>query len=130
MRFAELAIAKGMKVRGLQNFSDKAKKAQKLGVEVIVGSVTNPATAQMACQAVDVVTHTAELAKEGGSIDHFHEVNVRSTVNIAKAAKNAVSKPLCIFRGDAAHTGIAEKNRHPKDNLITVVDLESFHPKC
>ncbi|MEH2146743.1 NAD-dependent epimerase/dehydratase family protein [Nostoc sp.] len=89
LRFAELSIAKGMKVRGLQSSPDKAKKAQKLGVEVIVGSVTNPATAQIACQGVDVVAHTAELAKEGGSLDHFREVNVGGTVNIAKAAKNA-----------------------------------------
>jgi nucleoside-diphosphate-sugar epimerase len=104
LRFAELAIAKGIKVRGLQNFSDKAKKAQKLGVEVIVGSVTNPATAQMACQVVDVVTHTAELAKEGGSIDHSHEVNVRSTVNIAKAAKNAGVKTFVhLSRGCSAY---------------------------
>jgi nucleoside-diphosphate-sugar epimerase len=110
LRFAELAIAKGMKVRGLQNFSDKAKKAQKLGVEVIVGSVTNPATAQMPCQVVDVVTHTAELAKEAGSIDHFHEVNVRSTVNIAKAAKNAGVKTFVyLSRGCSAYRNSWEK---------------------
>ncbi|MFW9263172.1 NAD-dependent epimerase/dehydratase family protein [Nostoc sp. CALU 546] len=91
LRFAELAIAKGMKVRGLQSSPDKAKakKAQKLDIELIAGNVTNPAIAKIACQGVDVVAHTAELAKEGGSLDYFREVNVGGTVNIAKAAKNA-----------------------------------------
>ncbi|ODG99969.1 oxidoreductase [Nostoc sp. KVJ20] len=91
LRFAELAIAKGMKVRGLQSSPDKAKakKAQKLDIEVIAGSVTNPAIVKIACQGVDVVAHTAELAKEGGSLDYFREVNVGGTVNTAKAAKNA-----------------------------------------
>lgn len=89
LRAAELAIAQGMKVRGLQRSADKAKKAQKLGAEVIVGSVTDPATAQKACQGVDIVLHTAAVAKEGGELEHFREVNVGGTVNMAKAAKNA-----------------------------------------
>ncbi|MEI2579223.1 NAD-dependent epimerase/dehydratase family protein [Scytonema sp. PRP1] len=88
-RTAELAIAKGIKVCGLQDASDKNKKAQNLGAKVIYGNVTDPATAQKACQGVDIVLHTAEIAKEGGSIDQFREINVSGTINMAQAAKNA-----------------------------------------
>jgi nucleoside-diphosphate-sugar epimerase len=89
LRTAELAIAKGIKVSGLQDSSDKNKKAQNLGAKVIYGNVTDPATAQMACQGVDIVLHTAEIAKEGGSLDQFREINVSGTINMAQAAKNA-----------------------------------------
>ncbi|MBR8839063.1 MAG: NAD-dependent epimerase/dehydratase family protein [Stigonema ocellatum SAG 48.90 = DSM 106950] len=89
LRTAELASSQGMKVCGLQSSSDKIKKAQNLGAKVIVGSVTDPATAEKACQGVDIVLHTAEVAQEGGSLEEFRKVNVGGTVNMAKAAKNA-----------------------------------------
>ncbi|MBW4633322.1 MAG: NAD-dependent epimerase/dehydratase family protein [Iphinoe sp. HA4291-MV1] len=89
LRTTELAMAQGMKVCGLQDSSDRNKKAQNLGAKVISGSVTDPTAAQMACLGVDVVLHTAELAKEGGSLDQFREINVEGTVNMAQAAKNA-----------------------------------------
>lgn len=89
LRATELAVAQGIKVCGLQDTSDKSKKAQNLGAKVIYGTVTDPTVAQMACQGVDIVLHTAELAKEGGSLDQFREINVRGTVNMAQAAKNA-----------------------------------------
>ncbi len=89
LRTAELASARGMKVCGLQSSSDKSKKAQNLGDKVIVGSVTDPATASRACQGVDIVLHAAEVAQEGGSLEKFREVNVGGTINIAQAAKDA-----------------------------------------
>ncbi|GAB1544280.1 hypothetical protein NUACC21_69560 [Scytonema sp. NUACC21] len=89
LRTAELAVAQGIKVCGLQDPSDKTKKAQNLGAKVTYGSITNPAVAEAACQGVDVVLHTAELSKEGGSLEQFREINVNGTVNIAKAAKKA-----------------------------------------
>ncbi|KAB8320683.1 NAD-dependent epimerase/dehydratase family protein [Tolypothrix campylonemoides VB511288] len=88
-RTAELAIAKGIKVCGLQDASDKNKKAQNMGAKVVYGNVTDPAAAQKACQGVDIVLHTVEIAKEGGSIDQFREINVNGTINMAQAAKNA-----------------------------------------
>ncbi|OUL37183.1 oxidoreductase [Nostoc sp. T09] len=88
-RAAELAIAKGIKVRGLQSSAVQDKKAQSLGVEVIVGNINDAKTAQKACEGVDIVLHTAQLAQEAGAIKDFREVNVDGTITIAKAAKNA-----------------------------------------
>ncbi|HIK07010.1 MAG TPA: NAD(P)-dependent oxidoreductase [Trichormus sp. M33_DOE_039] len=88
-RSAELAIAQGMKVRGLKSSNYNTEKLQNLGVEVIVGSITDPAIAQKVCQGVDIVLHAAELAEEVGSIKKFREINVDGTINLAKAAENA-----------------------------------------
>lgn len=89
LRAAELALARGMKVRGLQRSAAKAERAQKLGAEVMIGSVTTPTIAQKACQGVNIVLHTAAVAKESGSLDHFRQINVGGTINMAIAAKEA-----------------------------------------
>jgi nucleoside-diphosphate-sugar epimerase len=88
LRAAELAIAQGMKVKGLQKNSDR-QKFHKLGAEIIVGNITDPTIAKKACQGVDIVLHTAQVIQESGSLKHFREINVDGTINIAKAAKNA-----------------------------------------
>ena len=90
LRAAEIALSQGMKVRGLQRSEEKAKAAQKLGAEVIVGSITDPAAAEKACQGVDLVLHAAAIVnQEGGAMEEFREVNVGGTINMAKAAKDA-----------------------------------------
>ncbi len=89
LRTAQLAIAHGMKVCGMQSTADKAKKAQNLGAKVIIGNITDSASAELACQGVDIVIHTDEIAKEGGSLEEFRKINVDGTINIAKAAKSA-----------------------------------------
>ncbi|MDZ8079611.1 MAG: NAD(P)-dependent oxidoreductase [Nostoc sp. DcaGUA01] len=89
LRAAELATAQGIKVRGLQTSKEQNQKAQNLGVEVITGSITDPTIAQKACQGIDIVFHTEQIAQEAGQINHFRDINVKGAVNIAKAAKQA-----------------------------------------
>lgn len=89
LRAAELAIAQGMKVRGLQSSTDENQTARNLGVEMMIGNITDATTAQKACQGVDIVLHTEQIAQEAGSIKDFRTVNVGGTVNMAKAAKKA-----------------------------------------
>ncbi|TAE60221.1 MAG: NAD(P)-dependent oxidoreductase [Nostocales cyanobacterium] len=88
-RAAELAIAQGMKVKGLQTTDKPDPNLQKLGAEIIVGNITDNKTAQKACQGVDIILHTAQLAEEAGDIKRFREINVNGTLNIAQAAKQA-----------------------------------------
>lgn len=86
-RAAELAITQGMKVRGLQNHTPIHQQLKNLGIDVIVGNITDAAAAQKACQGVDIVLHTAQLAEESGSIKEFRTVNVAGAINMAQAAK-------------------------------------------
>jgi nucleoside-diphosphate-sugar epimerase len=88
-RTAEIALRQGIKVRGLQRSPSKAQKVQELGAEVVLGSVTDPVAAQKACQGMDAVLHTAAIAKEGGTLSDFREVNVDGTLTMAKAARTA-----------------------------------------
>jgi nucleoside-diphosphate-sugar epimerase len=89
LRAAELAITQGMKVRGLQTSNQQNQKLKDLGVEVLVGGITDAKIAKAACQDVDIVLHTNQLAEEAGDIKHFREINVKGTLNIAQAAKQA-----------------------------------------
>ncbi len=159
LRAAELAIAQGMKVRGLQHSEEKAKKAEKLGAEVMVGSITDPDAAKKACQGVDIVLHTAAVVKESGSLDYFRKVNVGGTINMAKAAKNAGVKtfihlssvmvygfnypdrvteegPLCGENNPYCQTKIeAEKellqlNAPPDFNIIIIRPGDVYGPGC
>jgi nucleoside-diphosphate-sugar epimerase len=91
-RTAELALQQGMKVRGLQHSLSNVQKVQNLGAEVMLGSVTDPIAAHKACQGVDVVLHTAAIAKESGSFSDFRTVNVGGVVTMAKAAKASGAK--------------------------------------
>ncbi|MEA5572927.1 NAD(P)-dependent oxidoreductase [Calothrix sp. UHCC 0171] len=89
LRAAELAIARGFKVKGLQTVAENNQELEKLGIELIIGSINDSAIAQKACQGVDIVLHTVEIAKEGGKLQDFRKVNVDGTANIANAAKKA-----------------------------------------
>lgn len=68
-RAAELAIGQGLKVRALQAdpFSGKTlgESLEKLGVEIIIGSINDPGIATKVCQGVDIVLHTSQLTEEG-----------------------------------------------------------------
>jgi nucleoside-diphosphate-sugar epimerase len=88
-RTAELALERGIHVRGLQHSLSNAKKLQKLGIDVVQGSITDPVATKIACKGVDVVVHTAAIAKEGGTLEDFRAVNVNGAVTVAKAAKAA-----------------------------------------
>jgi nucleoside-diphosphate-sugar epimerase len=88
-RTAELALQHGIHVRGLQHSLNNAKKLQKLGIDVIQGSITDPAAAQVACEGMDIVVHTAAIAKEGGTLEDFRAINVDGAVTVAEAAKAA-----------------------------------------
>ncbi len=118
LRAAEIAIAKKMKVCGLQSSADKAKKAQNLGAKVIIGSITNPAVAELACQKIDIVLHTDEIAKEGGCIDEFREINVGGTINIAKAAKNSGVKTF-VYISSALVYGFNYPDRVREDGPLS-----------
>jgi nucleoside-diphosphate-sugar epimerase len=114
---AEKAIAKGIKVRGLHSCKEQAKKAQKLGAEVIVGDINDSAIAQKVCQGVDIVLHTHEMANEGGEIQQFRQVNVNGTINIAQAAKNAGVKTF-VHISNALVYGFNYPDRATEDSTL------------
>jgi nucleoside-diphosphate-sugar epimerase len=86
-RLAERAIARGMRVRGLDQ-SDQATRDLP-GVDVVVGDVCDAAAARAACAGADVVVHTAAVVREDGPRDLYQRINVGGTEQMVAAAREA-----------------------------------------
>ncbi|RUT06969.1 putative oxidoreductase [Dulcicalothrix desertica PCC 7102] len=119
-RAAELAIQRGMKVKGFQLTPDKNKQNQ-LGIDVITGDINDSAILEKACQGVDIVLHAAEITKEGGKLKDFQKVNVDGTVTLARAAKKAGAKTFIhmssvLVYGFDYSNNIAEDGKLKGDN--------------
>jgi nucleoside-diphosphate-sugar epimerase len=91
-RTAELALERGIKVRGLEKDHELARSLQSKGIEVVVGSVTDPAALVIACQGVDFVFHTESVSEASGDLEHFRAVNVEGTVNAVKASRQSKAR--------------------------------------
>ncbi|MBD2293395.1 NAD(P)-dependent oxidoreductase [Anabaena sphaerica FACHB-251] len=89
LRAAELALERGLKVRGLQTSGKREKNTTNLDADLLIGNITDVNIAQKACQGVDIVFHAEQLSEESGDINKFREINVVGTLNMAKAAKDA-----------------------------------------
>jgi nucleoside-diphosphate-sugar epimerase len=86
-RAAELAQARGLKVRGLVRSPDRATALKDRGIEVVIGDITDPTAAAAACQGVDLVLHTAAIVQIDGDPDAFRRTNQQGAVTMAQAAK-------------------------------------------
>lgn len=84
-RLAELALAKGYKVQGLESNQERAYQLQtKLKIPIILGSVTDLKSIQASIDGADVVVNTAAIVRESGDWNLFRKVNVEAPCNIAK----------------------------------------------
>ena len=131
LRTAEKAITQGMKVCGLQSCKKQKKNVQDLGIDIIIGDINDPMIAQKACQGVDVVIHTHELAKEGGEIEEFRKVNVKGTINISKAAKKSGVKTFIhisnalVYGFDYPHLATEDSNLVGENNPYCETKIEA-----
>jgi nucleoside-diphosphate-sugar epimerase len=89
LRAAELALQRGLHVRGLDLSATAADRARRLGAEALVGDITDPQAMAELCRGADVVLHTAGVVKEGGPIELFRRVHVQGTLTAATAAQAA-----------------------------------------
>ena len=87
LRMAELALARGMKVRGMDISADGVRRLEATGGTGIRGNVCDPQAATELCEGADIVFHTAAVVKESGSLDFFRQVNVEGTRCMAEAAR-------------------------------------------
>jgi nucleoside-diphosphate-sugar epimerase len=86
-RAAEMAIAQGMKVRGLARSPAKAAAIAAQGVEIVEGDITDLTAATAACEGMDIVLHTAAFVKIDGDPETFRRVNHQGSENMAIAAR-------------------------------------------
>jgi nucleoside-diphosphate-sugar epimerase len=88
-RTAEMALERGMNVRGLEKSPDLARKIESCGVDVVIGHTTDPQALERACENVDIVFHTESVLEASGELDYFRKVNVDGTINTVNIAKQS-----------------------------------------
>lgn len=97
LRAAEMALDRGIKVRGLEPNPEKAKTARELGIPVTIGSTTELETARQVCQGMDIVFHTESIIDPSEASERMRTVNVFGTTNLLKAACAANVKTFLLL---------------------------------
>jgi nucleoside-diphosphate-sugar epimerase len=92
LRAAEMAVERGMRVRGLTSpseasSSDYANQAEALGIEIITGSVTDSDILRQACAGIDIIWHTEVLIDFDAPSSLIQKINVDYPLNVASQAK-------------------------------------------
>jgi len=89
-RLAErLATEEGVHVRGLARTPAKGDWLTGLGVEIVPGDITDPASLQAAMTGCELVFHAAAWVSEGGNQADVWAVNVTGTQNVVDTASVA-----------------------------------------
>jgi len=87
---AEELAHRGYHVRALSLPDQNIEKLEKLGIEVVIGDLTNKDTLPPAVEGIDTVYHIAAIFREQNVPKHyFFDVNVGGTKNLLEASQNA-----------------------------------------
>lgn len=103
---AETLLAKGHRVRILDNFSTGKRENIPAGAELFEASIADPKAIAPAFKGVEGVFHTAALPRVQVSIEHpreTNEVNVTGTLNVLLAAKEAGVKRVVYSASSSAY---------------------------
>jgi len=84
---AEKLVADGQKVRVLVRANSDTGFVDKLGVEKVIGDLTDPASLEKACRGVEVVYHAAAKVGDWGKWPDFQKHTIEATANLARAAQ-------------------------------------------
>lgn len=80
------ALEKGISVRALVQRSSRIKRLQKLGVEWVTGSMTEPFSLKAALDRVTHVVHAAAKVGDWGDVKSYRQVNVQGLESFLEAA--------------------------------------------
>jgi UDP-glucose 4-epimerase len=106
---ARALIARGERVRGIDNFST-GKRENLIGleaVELIEGDLNSPALAERACSGVEYIFHEAALPSVPRSVKDpvaSNDANVNATVKLLDAARNSGVKRV-VYAGSSSAYG-------------------------
>lgn len=86
-RLAEILKNQGAIVSGIEKNPDTAEELNALGFDVHIGSTSDAVLLEKVLRGIDSVVHTAAIVREGGDFEEFREVNVHSTLLLAKLSR-------------------------------------------
>ncbi len=101
---AALLVSRGTKVRALVRRTSRREGLERIGTEMVVGDVTDPASLPAAVEGCDVVVHLAGLVKALGRRELFR-VNVEGTRHLARACAEAARPPVLVLVSSLAAAG-------------------------
>ncbi len=96
-RLVRTLLAKGDTVRGLYLPDEDAEAAQRAGVEVMRGDLTDPATLQGIADGVTVVFHLAARVTDAGPLAAFRAVTVDGTRHLLEACRGVGIRRFVYF---------------------------------
>ena len=117
---ADALVARGDRVRILDDLSTGKRKNAPAQAEIVVGDVADPATVLRAIEGTDGCFHLAAIPSAQHSIEAWHathRVNLVGTINVLDAARAAGAIPVvyassAFIYGDNATLPLAE-SAHP-----------------
>jgi nucleoside-diphosphate-sugar epimerase len=89
---AEACAARGMKTRALVRAGSATESLKKLGVELVVGDLTDAAAIQQAVEGVEAVVHCAAKVGDWGPVEDYRAVNVDALRLLLDACKGRALK--------------------------------------
>jgi dihydroflavonol-4-reductase len=129
-----ILVERGDHVRGLVRASADSDALAEMGVELVIGDVTDPQSVADAARGCDAAIHCAALL--GGSsqdLSEFESVNVAGTRNVLDAAASAgMRRVVALSTGTFfdTTTGVAPEDApiaaHPSTDPYTVTKLSAF----
>lgn len=119
-------ISAGRKVRVLDDFStgDRDNLSAISGVEILTGSVTDPAIVEQAVEGCEFVFHLAALASVAKSIEDppaSHAVCATGTLHVLNAARKAKVRRVIYAGSASAYGGASDPNGQDEDTPLAAL---------
>ena len=105
---ADALVARGHKVRILDNLSTGKRENAPARAELVIADVTNAAAVADAASGVDGIFHLAAIASVEESRRHWlacHAVNLTGTIAVFEAARRNSARPRVVYASSAAIYG-------------------------
>ena len=96
-RLVPVLMAKGYAVRGVYLPGEDAAAAEREGVEVVRGDLTDPATLGGIAEGVTVVFHLAARVTDSGPLAAFRAITVDGTRHLLEACRGAGIRRFVYF---------------------------------
>ncbi|HUK59666.1 MAG TPA: NAD-dependent epimerase/dehydratase family protein [Stellaceae bacterium] len=105
---ADALVARGHRVRILDNLSTGKRENAPTQAELVIGDVTEAAAIATAAGGMDGIFHLAAIASVEESRRnwlHCHAVNMTGTINVFEAARRGFARPRVVYASSAAVYG-------------------------
>jgi len=113
---AEMLQKKGYRVRALARQTSDLGRLKALGIEIVIGDLSDLASLRKATQDQDLVFHTAGKVSDWGKKEEFFQANLDGTRNIIQACQDSGVERL-VHLSSLTVLGLPRDGRWVDENL-------------